>query len=290
MTAQRVQGVLTDWVEDRERRLRVGARRGSLKLAVGLGIVGVFILVALLAPVLAPYRPDSQELLHRLAGPSGEHLLGTDAVGRDVLSRVIYATRIDLPVATVAVLIPALIGTTVGLLAGFYGRLADTAVMRTADLVLAFPVYVLVLALIAVLGPGTRSIIIASAVVDWVVYARLVRGEVLRVKNLDFVAAARASGLPRRRVLLGHVLPNVIAQPIIYLMSDVVLLILGLSALSYLGVGVPAPTAEWGVIIAEAEPFLRVHPWLIIPPGLAIVVLGVGFSLIGDALADRWTR
>jgi peptide/nickel transport system permease protein len=262
----------------------------SLKLRIGLGIVAIYIFVAIFAGLLAPYGPDSQDLLHRLSGPSGAHPLGTDAVGRDVLSRLIYATRVDLPVAGVAVLIPAVIGTILGLLAGYRGRLADAALMRTADLALAFPVYVLVLALIAVLGPGVSSIIIATALVDWVIYARLVRGQVLRVKALDYIAAARASGLPRRRVLLGHVLPNVIAQPIIYMMSDMVLLILALSSLSFLGVGVPAPTAEWGVMIAEAEPFLRVRPWLIVPPGIAILTLGIAFSLIGDALADRWAR
>ncbi len=262
--------------------------RGSLKLRIGLGIVAIYILVAIFAGLLAPYGPDSQDLLHRLSGPSSAHLLGTDAVGRDVLSRLIYAARVDLPVAAIAVTIPALLGTCLGLLAGYFGRVADTALMRSGDLVLAFPVYVLVLALIAVLGPGVSSIIIATALVDWVIYARLVRGQVLRVKALDYIAAARASGLPRRRVLLGHVLPNVIAQPIIYMMSDMVLLILALTSLSFLGVGVPAPTAEWGVMIAEAEPFLRVRPWLIVPPGIAILTLGIAFSLIGDALADRW--
>lgn len=259
-----------------------------MKLRLGLGIVAIYILVAIFAPLLAPYGPDSQDLLHRLSGPSGAHLLGTDAVGRDVLSRLIYAARVDLPVAGVAVAIPAVTGTILGLLAGYFGRVSDAVLMRSGDLVLAFPVYVLVLALIAVLGPGAGSIIIATALVDWVIYARLVRGEVLRVKTLDYIAAARASGLPRRRVLLGHVLPNAIAQPIIYMMSDIVLLILALTSLSFLGVGVPAPTAEWGVMIAEAEPFLRVRPWLIVAPGIAILTLGIAFSLIGDALADRW--
>jgi peptide/nickel transport system permease protein len=263
-------------------------RHGSLNLRVGLGIVAIYVFVGAFAGLLAPYGPNSQDLFNRLSGPSGAHLLGTDAVGRDVLSRLMYAARVDLPVAAIAVTIPALIGTILGLLAGYRGRLADTALMRTGDLVLAFPVYVLVLALIAVLGPGVLSIIIATALVDWVIYARLVRGQVLRVKALDYIGAARASGLPRRRVLLGHVLPNVIAQPVIYMMSDMVLLILALSSLSFLGVGVPAPTAEWGVMIAEAEPFMRVRPWLIVPPGIAILTLGVALSLIGDGLADRW--
>ena len=270
-------------------RLRpsVGFLSSSLKLRIGLGIVALYVLVAIFAGLLAPYGPNSEDLFHPLADPSAQHLLGTDGVGRDVLSRLIYASRIDLSVAVAAVAIPAVIGTAIGLAAGFYGRLLGGLAMRLADLVLAFPVYVLVLAVVAVLGPGAKSIIIASSALGWVIYARLVRGEVLRVKSLDYVLAARAGGLPRRRVLLGHVLPNVIAQPVIYLTSDLVILILALSALTFLGVGIPAPTAEWGAMISDAAPFLRVRPWLIIPPGLAVVVLGVGLSLIADALADR---
>jgi peptide/nickel transport system permease protein len=245
---------------------------------------------ALLAPLIAPYQPNSEDLFHRLAYPSARHLLGTDGVGRDVLSRLIYASRIDLTVAAAAVMIPALIGTAIGLIAGYYGRALDSLMMRLADLVLAFPAYVLILALIGVLGPGAESIIIAATAIGWVIYARLVRSQVLRVKNLDYILAARAGGLSQRRVMLRHVLPNVIAQPLIYITSDMVILILALSALSFLGVGIPAPTAEWGSMISDAAPFLRVRPWLILPPGLAIVTLGIGLSLIGDGLADRFGR
>jgi peptide/nickel transport system permease protein len=290
VSTQRIQGAVFGLMEERQHHDMSRESGGSLKLRVGLGIVGIFLLLAAFAPLLAPYGPDSQDLLHQIAGPGAGHLLGTDGVGRDVLSRLIYATRTDLPVAAIAVLIPALIGTSAGLIAGYYGPLADTTIMRSADLVLAFPVYVLVLALIAVMGPGAKSIVVASAIVDWVVYARLVRGEVLRVKTLDYITAARAGGLSDRKILVSHILPNVIAQPVIYVMSDMVLLILALSALSFLGVGIPSPTAEWGNMISEVEPFLRVRPWLILPPGLAIVTIGIGFSLIGDALADRWSR
>ncbi len=261
-----------------------------MKLRLGIVIVAIFVLVAVFAPLLAPYGPNSENLLNRLAGPGPAHPLGTDAAGRDVLSRLCYGARVDLPVALIAVAIAALLGTCLGLLAGWYGRFVQSAVMRTVDLVLAFPVYVLVLALIAVLGPGARSIIVATALVDWVIYARLVRAEVLQVKGRDYIAAARAGGLPARSVLRRHILPNVLAQPIIYMMSDVVILILALSSLSFLGVGIAPPSAEWGVMIAEAEPFLRVRPWQILPPGLTIVLAGIGFSLIGDGLADRFGR
>jgi peptide/nickel transport system permease protein len=290
MSAQGLQSGALGLIATEERARSIPANAGSVKLRLGLGIVVLLGAVALLAPVLAPYAPNSQDLLHSLAGPSDQHLLGTDLVGRDVLSRVLYATRVDLPVAAAAVLIPAAVGSFIGLLAGYFGRLTDTALMRGADLVLAFPVYVLLLALIAVIGPGVGTIILATALVDWVIYARLVRAEVLHVKSLDYIDAARAGGLPRSRVLLRHVLPNVIHQPIIYMMSDMVLLILALTSLSFLGLGVSSPTPEWGRMIAEAEPFLRVHPSLILPPGLAIVTTGIGFALIADALADRWGR
>jgi peptide/nickel transport system permease protein len=258
------------------------------KVYAGFAIVGLFALLALLAPLIAPADPNHQELLQRLATPSSAHLLGTDDVGRDNLSRLLYAARVDLPVALLAVLFPFLIGMVVGCLAGYHGGIIDLVVTRVADVVQAFPVYVLILALIAVLGTGAKSIIIASTIVSWVAYARLARGEVLRVRGRDYVAAARMGGLPSRRVLTRHILPNVIAQPIVYFMSDMVALILTLSALSFLGLGIPSPTAEWGRMIADAQPYIATNAWLILPPGAAIVLLGVGFSLIADGLDDRF--
>jgi peptide/nickel transport system permease protein len=257
------------------------------KLWVGLGIVGVLTLVAILAPLLAPFDPNDQDLRTRLASPSSAHLLGTDAVGRDTLSRLIYAARVDLPVTFVAVAIPAVTGVILGCIVAFRGGLPDTAVMRLADVSRAFPVYVLVLALIAVLGPGAGSFIVACALVGWVAYARIARVEVLRVRSLEYIAAARSGGLGSGRILVRHVLPNVIAQPIVFLMSDLVYVLLALSALSFLGLGIQAPTAEWGRMIVEGQPYIRTHAWLIFPPGALIVVLGIGLSLIGDGLDDR---
>jgi peptide/nickel transport system permease protein len=264
-------------------------RRPS-KVYAGGAIVALFAAAALLAPLIAPFDPNHQELLGRLSTPSGAHLLGTDDVGRDNLSRLIYATRMDLPVALLAVFFPFVIGMLVGCLAGYYGGIVDTVVTRVADVVQAFPVYVLILALIAVLGTGARSIVLASTIVSWVAYARLARGEVLRVRGRDYVAAARMGGLRAPRILSRHILPNVIAQPVVYFMSDMVALILTLSALSFLGLGIPAPTAEWGRMIADAQPYIASDAWLILPPGLAIVLLGVGFSLIADGLDDRFRR
>jgi peptide/nickel transport system permease protein len=262
-------------------------RRMPKKLWVGLSIVGAFAAIAVLAPLLAPFDPNAQNLRLRLVPPSGEHLLGTDAVGRDTLSRLIYATRVDLPVTFVAVLIAALAGSTVGCIVAFRGGLPDTAVMRVADVSRAFPVYVLVLALVAVLGPGGGSFIAAVGLVGWVAYARIARAEVLRVRSLEYIAAARTGGLSSPRILLRHVLPNAVAQPLIFMMSDLVYVLLALSALSFLGLGIQAPTPEWGRMIVEGQPYIRTHAWLIVPPGAMIVVLGIGLSLIGDGLDDR---
>jgi peptide/nickel transport system permease protein len=257
------------------------------KLRVGIGIVGLFAVIAVLAPLVAPFDPNEQNLQQRLAAPSSEHLLGTDAVGRDTLSRLMYAARVDLPVTFVAVLIPTLVGVAIGCGVAFRGGLADSAVMRVADVARAFPVYVLVIALVAMLGPGGGSFIVACALVGWVAYARIARTEVLRVRSLEYVAAARTGGLGSGRILVRHVLPNAIAQPVIFMMSDLVYVLLALSALSFLGLGIQAPTAEWGRMIVEAQPYIRTHAWLIFPPGAMIVVLGIGLSLIGDGLDDR---
>jgi len=267
--------------------VRADRRRMPRKLWVGLGIVGAFAAVAVLAPLLAPFDPNEQDLRNRLASPGDGHLLGTDAVGRDTLSRLIYATRVDLPITFIAVLIPAVVGVAVGSLAAFRGGLPDTTVMRVADVSRAFPVYVLVLALIAVLGPGGGSFIAACALVGWVAYARIARAEVLRVRGLEYIAAARTGGLSSGRILVRHVLPNIIAQPVVFLMSDLVYVLLALSALSFLGLGIQAPTAEWGRMIVEGQPYIRTHAWLIFPPGALIVLLGIGLSLIGDGIDDR---
>lgn len=268
-------------------RPRAERRRMPRKFWVGVAIVGTFAAIAVLAPLLAPFDPNAQDLQNRLASPGGEHLLGTDAVGRDTLSRLIHATRVDLPITFVAVLIPAVIGVALGSLVAFRGGLPDTAVMRVADVSRAFPVYVLVLALIAVLGPGGGSFIVACGLVGWVAYARIARAEVLRVRGLEYVAAARTGGLSSGRILVRHVLPNVIAQPVIFFMSDLVYVLLALSALSFLGLGIQAPTAEWGRMIVEGQPYIRTHGWLIFPPGALIVLLGIGLSLIGDGIDDR---
>ena len=260
------------------------------KVWVGLAIVLCYVLVALLAPVLAPHDPLVIDPVNQLASPSGDHLLGTDELGRDVLSRLLYAARVDLPIGFLGALLPMIVGTILGALAGFFGRWTDTVIMRTADVVQAFPAYILVIVLVFAMGQGARSILVAFTVLAWVIYARIVRGEVLRVRDLDYVHAARVAGLGRLRILRVHVMPNAISQTMIYLPNDIVFATLALAAFSFLGLGIPPPTPEWGAMIAEGQPFIRTNWWLATVPGLVIVVLGLGISLVGEGLEEGLHR
>lgn len=271
----------------------LGARRARpvpRKLVVGCGIVGAFVVIGLLAPVIAPYDPNAQDIVHRLQPPGDGHLLGTDALGRDVFSRLIYAIRVDLPIGVFGALFPLLIGTLLGAYAGFRGGWMDSLVGRLGDIVQAFPVYVFMIALVFALGAGARSILITFTAVGWVVYARLVRGELLRLKSLDYMLAAKAAGLSRHRILWRHAMPNAFRQTLIYAMSDIVMAIVILASLSFVGLGIAPPTAEWGSMIADGQQYLQTDPRLSVAPGVAIVILGFGFSLIGDGLDDRWRR
>lgn len=268
-------------------RVDIERRSWPISFKIGLSIVFVFVLVAVFAPLFAPADPLKNEVLNRLAAPSWDHPLGTDHLGRDVLSRLIYAARLDLPIGFLAAAIPMLIGTTLGTLAGNFHKWADPLIMRSADIVQAFPVYVLVIAMVFVLGAGVPSILIAFAVLTWVAYARLIRAEILRVKQLDFIAAARVSGLSGWRVLTTHILPNSIGQTIIYFMSDAVLAILTLAAFSFLGLGIPPPTPEWGAMISEGQPFLRDQWWLSTVPGLTVLLIGISVSMVGDGIEVR---
>jgi peptide/nickel transport system permease protein len=261
-------------------------RRLPKKVYVGAGIVMVYVLIALLAPLLAPFDPLEINPVDRLAAPSADHWLGTDELGRDVLSRMLYAARVDIPIGFLGALLPAILGTILGALAGYFGRWADTAIMRTADVVQAFPAYILVIVLVFAMGQGARSIIIAFTVLAWVIYARIIRSEVLRVKDLDYIHAARVAGLPRLRILGVHVFPNVLNQTLVYLPNDIVFATLGLAAFSFLGLGIPPPTPEWGAMIADGQPFIRTNWWLATVPGLVIVGLGLGLSLVGEGLEE----
>jgi peptide/nickel transport system permease protein len=252
----------------------------------GATIVLLLIAASIAAPLITRFGPDTQDLLHTYASPSGSHWLGTDELGRDVFTRLVYAGRVDLLVAFLAVLCPFIVGTALGCLAGYYGRFTDTVVMRLVDVVTAFPFIVLVIALVFVLGAGAKSIIIAITLVGWVSYARIVRAEILVQKRLEYVLAARAAGLSDRRIVLRHLLPNVITQAIVFSMSDIVLSMLAIVTLSYLGAGIPPPTPEWGSMIADGESLITTNWRIATIPGFAIMLTGLGLSLLGDGLAE----
>jgi peptide/nickel transport system permease protein len=263
-----------------------GRARRSPTFVAGSVLTVALVLVAVLAPVISPYAPDHQDLYDILGGFSAKHLLGTDELGRDELSRLIFAARTDLRVGVLAVIFPFCFGTVMGTLAGYYGGWVDTVVMRVVDVLIAFPFYVLVIGLIFVAGTGTTGIYIAFAVVDWVVYARAVRSTTLVVRESDYVAAAKVGGLPDWRILSRHVLPNTVTQAVVYLTTDVVLVIVAVVTLGYLGLGVQPPTPDWGVMISDGQEFLTTAWYLATLPGLAVVLTGLALSLLGDGLAD----
>jgi peptide/nickel transport system permease protein len=252
----------------------------------GILILGTIVGMCLLAPVLTSQSPTHQDLNHILANPSGKHPLGTDQLGRDVFSRILYGGRVDLRVAFLAVLLPFLIGTFLGCVSGYYGRIFDTAIMRLVDVMVAIPIYVLIIAMVFVLGPGARSIYIAITFVGWVSYARIIRGEILVAKRQEYILAARAAGFRDGRIIGRHLLPNVITQAIVYAMSDIVLDILFIVTLGYFGLGIQPPVPDWGGMIADGQAFLTTKWQLSTFPGLFVVVTALGLSLIGDGLAD----
>lgn len=255
-------------------------------LYLGGGIVGLIFLLALFAPLVAPFDPIAQDISVKLQPPSLAHLFGTDNFGRDIFSRVIWGARIDLQIGFIGVIFPFLIGTTIGAVAGYAGGVVDAVAMRVVDVVLAFPFLVLMLAIIAILQPGLASFYIAMALVGWVSYARLIRAQVLVLKSSDYVLAARSLGFSHFRVLFRHILPNAITGSIVFSMSDVVLVVLNGAAISYLGLGVQPPTAEWGVMIAEGQNFITTAWWITAFPGFAIVFMALGFSLLADGLGE----
>ncbi len=255
-------------------------------LMAGLTIVGLILLVVIAAPLITSSNPNAQNLNATLQGFSAQHWLGTDQEGRDTFTRLLYGGRIDLKIAFIAVLFPFTLGTILGSIAGYFGGWIDIVIMRLVDIVVAFPFFVLVIALVFVLGPGERSIYVAITLVGWVSYARIIRGEILVAKRQEYVLAAQSGGLSNLRIIGRHLLPNVLSQAIIYSMSDIVQDILAIVTLSYLGLGVQPPTADWGNMISDGQNFLTTHWQLTTVPGLAVVVVGLGLSLIGDGLAD----
>ncbi len=254
-------------------------------LTIGITIVALWVVIAILAPWLTSYDPLYQDLSARLTPMSSAHWLGTDNFGRDILARILYSARVDLLICFCGVLFPFIIGTLLGAISGYIGGWFDALIMRLIDVVLAFPFLVLMLAIITIIGPGLTSFFIAMAMVGWVSYAKLVRARVLVLRQSEFILAAQSFGFSHLRILFCHLLPNVISDAVVFSMSDAVLVLLNGAAISYLGLGVQPPTAEWGIMITEGQSFISYAWWITVFPGIAIILLAIGFSFIADGLA-----
>ncbi len=253
---------------------------------VGLVIVVVVTLAALLAPWLARHDPIATNFSNRYAPSSGAHPFGTDNLGRDEFSRIVHGARISLGMAVAATLGITVVGVTLGLIAGMSGRATSTVIMRLADVELALPGLILALVVVGLLGQGLRNLIITIILVQWPTFARIVRGMTLKVREQDFVEAARSAGASRGRIMFRHVLPNLIGPVVVLSTLDMGRVLLAVSGLSFLGFGIGPPTPEWGAMLAEAKTFLDRSPALLIWPGLAITVMVLAFNLAGDGLRD----
>jgi ABC-type dipeptide/oligopeptide/nickel transport system permease subunit len=255
---------------------------------IGIAVILVMVVMAVFAPLIAGHDPNSIDLINLLEPPSRAHWLGTDVEGRDVWARLVYGARVSLGVGIVSQSIAATLGVTLGLLAGYYGGWIDELVMRLADVTLAFPTLLLLIAMAAALQPSMGVVFVTIGVVGWAGMARLVRGQVLVVRGLEYVQAARSLGITSPRIMLRHVLPNVAGPVIIAATLGIAGAIMAEAALSFLGLGVQPPTASWGSMIADARDLdqLRSAPWTSIAPGLAIGAAVLGFNLLGDALRD----
>jgi peptide/nickel transport system permease protein len=263
---------------------------GDWSLRVGLGSFAVIVLAAIFAPLVTSHDPIAINLANALQSPSLTHLMGTDHLGRDVFTRVVFAARVDLQIGAIGVALPLIIGTIVGLIAGYYGGWVDAVIGRIVDVIIAFPFLVLVIAIVAMLGPGLVNLYIALTVVSWVLYTRIIRAETIALKKREYVLAARNLGFGHLRIMFSHILPNAIAPALVFAMSDFALDVQVGATLSFFGLGAQPPTPEWGLMIAESRSMMLTAPWVVIGPGVAIVIVSLVMSLIGDGLADKVRR
>ncbi|WP_046213105.1 nickel transporter permease [Paenibacillus wulumuqiensis] len=255
---------------------------------VGLVIVLFFVLLALLAPLITPYDYTAQVLSERLQSPSAEHWFGTDDLGRDIFTRTIYGARISLWVGLLSVVGSIIIGTLLGLLAGFYGKWIDMIISRFFDILLAFPGILLAIAIVAILGPSLQNALYAIAIVNIPTYGRLVRARVLSLRQEEFVTAARAIGVGDSRILLKHILPNSLTPIIVQGTLGVATAIIEAAGLGFLGLGAQPPDPEWGKMLSDSRQFIQTAPWTVIFPGLCILLTSLGFNLMGDGLRDTF--
>lgn len=267
------------------------------KLAVvGAGITLFFILIAIFAPVITPYNPaefffkEGQNVYNKYAAPSGSHILGTDSLGRDIFTRLMYGARVTILVALLAVTISTVIGTFIGLITGYFGKVVDAVFMRIVDIVISFPVLFLLISISTIMDPSIWIVIFAIGFVSWTKTARLVRGEVLRVKELDYITAANACGSSSPKIIAKHILPNILAPIMVQITIGTAQAILMEASLSFLGVGVQQPTPSWGNMLMDAQKLLvlRDMPWIWIPPGMVTLLLVLGIYFLGDGLRDAF--
>jgi peptide/nickel transport system permease protein len=264
----------------------------QLNFCIPAAVLTIMVLGAIFAPLIAPYDPLQTSLSARLqppafAGGSEAHLLGTDKLGRDVLSRIIYGARVSLSVSLLVILITGIIGTTLGIISGYFGGWLDSLLMRVTDVSLAFPGILIALLLAVTLGPSFTTVVLAISLLGWAAYARLIRGEVLKLRNADFVAQARIIGCSPMRIMLTHIFPNVVNPLLILATLSVGLVILIESALSYLGAGIPPPTPTWGSMVSDGRGLIDTAWWISFFPGLAIGMVVLSGNFLGDWLRDR---
>ncbi|MCQ1531752.1 ABC transporter permease [Lutispora saccharofermentans] len=266
--------------------------KGSKTGILGAGIVLLVIFLAFTATIISPHDPAKQDIINKMMNPvwyedgSWQHILGTDQLGRDILSRLIYGSRVTLMVAFSGTIFAGIIGITMGSISGYYGGWIDAIIMRIVDIQLSFPFILLALFIAAVLGPGLQNIILIAAISGWVRYARLVRGEILSIKEMEYIEAIRSLGGSNARIIFRHILPNVISPAIVIATLEMAKIILMEASLSYLGLGVPIEIPTWGRMLSDSRVHLVTSPWMAVLPGFAITLTVLGVNLLGDWLRD----
>lgn len=265
--------------------LRRMCRENRLALVSAI-VIGLFMLAAIFAALLTPYTYDQQDIMARLSAPGWKHLFGTDEAGRDIFTRMLYGSRVSLLVGLVPTALSMLIGAALGILAGYAGGRTDTVIMRFADIMLAFPSMLLAMVIMYTLGDGIINIFIALTLVNWAGVARIVRAETLKLKETEYVEAARLSGVGRGRIMLRHILPNCIPDLIVLFTLNIPSAILAESSLSFLGLGIRPPEASWGLMVNVGRQYLYTQPWLSLIPGAAIMIVVLAFNFLGDGLRD----
>ncbi|MFF2909236.1 ABC transporter permease [Paenibacillus sp. NPDC057934] len=259
-------------------------------LLVGSIMFLLLIGIAVFAPFITPFEPSEQNLYAILQPPSPEHWLGTDQLGRDLFTRLIYAARTDLKIMVLAEIIPFCTGIFLGMLAGYYGKWVDTIISLVTDTFIAFPFYLIVIIVAFASGAGQKGIYITFILVGWIVFARVTRGLSASFRKQEWVASAQTMGIPGVKIILRHLLPNVLPQAVVVLMTDMVGLLVAIVTLGYLGIGIAPPTPDWGTMISDGQSFITTAWWLSAVPGIAVVYTGIALSLVGDGLADLWRR